>query len=84
MKHCLKFFSDKKFIAIALPLLLLATVVGSVFAGSVKISFSEAMSVLLGQDTSSAAYKIIIYIRLPRIISAVLAGSALAVSGAAL
>ncbi len=49
--------------------------------GSTDSSFMAGISALLKGDIASAEYRIVFYIRLPRVIAAILAGSALAVSG---
>lgn len=52
--------------------------------GSAKISFGEIFKALSEKDSADFAYRIIAYIRLPRIAAAVAAGAALAVAGAVL
>ncbi len=54
----------------------------SLCIGSVPLTPEQIFAVLTGQDTTSAAAKILLYTRLPRTCAALLAGSALAVSGA--
>lgn len=68
-----------------LLLLALVAVVASLRLGPVNMSFSEIFSALkLGfSGEKSQSYQILVEIRLPRIIAALLAGAALAVSGAA-
>jgi len=66
---------------IVLILLTMAVFVVSLFAGSVTIPFGEIMAILVGRDAASVSAKIILYTRLPRACGAILAGSALAVSG---
>ncbi|MGI5824249.1 MAG: FecCD family ABC transporter permease [Bacillota bacterium] len=53
----------------------------SLCLGTDSYSPTEVLRVLLTGDTESTAYRIIMYVRLPRICAAVLAGGALAVSG---
>ena len=62
-------------------ILLLGLAVWSLYAGSVPISMKDLFQILFGQMESSTAYHIIRDIRLPRIISAILLGGALSVSG---
>ena len=50
--------------------------------GSVKLSPGQVFEVLCGRDMSSTAAKIVLYSRLPHTCAAMLAGAALAVSGA--
>ncbi|MBN2272988.1 MAG: iron ABC transporter permease [Bacteroidales bacterium] len=62
-------------------LLLIMTIVYSLFSGSADIGFSDIYDLIAGKE-SSFSYQIIYKIRLPRIIGAILAGTALSVSGA--
>jgi iron complex transport system permease protein len=53
--------------------------------GAVSIRPGELIDVLFGKaDPQSAAYRIVMFVRLPRVLAAMLAGSALAVAGAIL
>lgn len=72
-------------------LLLFGTILLTVLAmmlglclGSTRVSPASFIQALLSGDTTSSAYRIIIHSRLPRVLGALLAGSALAVSGAIL
>ena len=53
----------------------------SLWVGSVSVPLKELLSILLGGDITSVNGKIVFYTRLPRACGAILAGSALAVSG---
>ena len=53
----------------------------SILFGSTEASLKQAVSALLRGDTQDAAYRIILYIRLPRACAAVLAGAGLATAG---
>lgn len=66
----------------ALCLLTLAAAALSLWIGSVELSPGQVWTSLIGQDKSSVAARIIRYSRLPRTAAALLAGAALAVSGA--
>ncbi len=67
----------------ALFLLLAASAVLSICLGAAPVTLRELFQVLLGAaDPESAAYRIVLFVRLPRTLSAMLAGGALAVSGA--
>ena len=66
----------------ALTLLTVFTVVLSLVVGSVRLSPGEILPVLTGGDATSAAARIFRFARLPRTCAAMLAGAALAVSGA--
>ena len=61
-----------------LSIILLITLILSVILGATDI---DALKTLFSGDKTSAEYRIIFYVRLPRAISAILCGSALAVSG---
>lgn len=61
--------------------ILIILFMGSVCWGSVSISSSDIVPILLGQNVNDVAFHIIWDIRLPRIIAAVLLGGALSVSG---
>lgn len=54
----------------------------SLWFGSVKLHPSQVFDALLGKDSVSAAGRIVLYSRLPRTCASLLAGCALAVSGA--
>ncbi len=66
---------------VVLLFLLLIAVIVNLSAGSTSISFSKIISVILGDKTDVMAYKIIWNIRLPRLMSALILGGALALSG---
>lgn len=67
---------------VGLPTLTVLATLGSLWFGSVALSPAEIFSALLGRGGDSTAAKIVLYSRLPRTCAALLAGSALAVSGA--
>ena len=67
-----------------LLLVLLFVVLGSLVLGSAAITPREVWSVLTGSDTSTIAHTIIIDIRLPRVLLAILVGAGIAASGAAI
>lgn len=69
-------------ILIVAVLLLLLFFVLNICFGAVNIGINELLDVLLLKDYDSKAFRIIRYVRFPRTVAAVLAGSALAVSGA--
>ena len=59
-----------------------ATFIASLAAGSVPIPISDILSILTGGTSSNAAWhQIIVNLRIPRALTAMLAGSALAMSG---
>ena len=66
---------------IGLTLLTLAVSVLSLGLGSVTLRPGEVLRALLSADASSTAGRIVLFVRLPRLCAALLAGSALAVSG---
>ena len=72
----------KRNILLLLAGLTLLSVVLSLCVGSVRLSVGEVCSVLTGRTDSGTAYTILRHSRLPRTFGCVLAGCALAVSGA--
>lgn len=84
MKHFIRFFSNKAVITVIIALVLALAVITGILCGSVKLSLNEIFSALFGGDKNSADYRIIVYVRLPRVLAALIAGSALAVAGAIL
>lgn len=76
-KNNLKF----KFTIILSILILISTFVISMSLGATKVSFIKAFNALTLGDFSSQDLRILLYVRLPRCLGSVLAGSALAVSG---
>lgn len=61
--------------------LLACLMVWNVREGSVELSFQEVAGILAGQGGEETALRIVLDIRLPRVLAAVLLGGALAVSG---
>ena len=59
---------------------MIAIIVGVGF-GSTKLEIGDLIDAILTGDKSSVTYRIFLYVRLPRVLAAVLAGAALAVSG---
>lgn len=66
---------------IVLVVLTLAFFVLSLVFGSTEISLKSALSALFSGNYASSDFRILFYLRLPRSMAALLAGSALAVSG---
>ena len=84
MKSLLGSFIQKKNPKSILGILIFLCAVGAVLSfcvGSVNLSLSEVWEMLTGQLHDSSVYQILFYLRLPRTIAALLAGSALALSG---
>lgn len=73
---------NKPLFWIALVILTLAAGAMSLWTGSVPLSPGQVLAALIGRDTTSTAAKIVLYSRLPRTCASLLAGAALAVSGA--
>jgi len=61
---------------------LVAVTVAGFFVGSTSVGFSEFWALITGQPVSNSARSILMNVRLPRVLSALLAGAALAVAGA--
>ena len=64
-----------------LLLLLFTFSIWNIFAGSVSLSASEIWRILLGGDVGFTQSQIIMKIRLPRLLSALILGGALSLSG---
>lgn len=73
--------AKKRLVLAAAVLLLLLLALGSLCAGSIRLSPGEVVSVLLGGESPKGA-TVVFGIRLPRIAAGVLVGAGLAVSGA--
>lgn len=83
--NSLQIFSTRRSNGIFWPglcILVLISAALSLGIGSVELSPGQVFDVLLGRDQDSIAARIILYSRLPRTCAAMLAGAALAVSGA--
>jgi iron complex transport system permease protein len=66
---------------IAIIMLLISIAIG-VLLGSTKLSLMAAISDIFGGNSDSTDARILIYVRLPRVLAALICGMALAVSGA--
>lgn len=76
--------NNRSYNAAVIALLLILLVIGiflSIGIGSSKLTLSEIIAVISSKDAASTAYQIINYVRIPRMLAALLAGSALSVSG---
>jgi iron complex transport system permease protein len=69
-------------LAWGVTLIFLALLLNGIFFGSVAIPLKQALSVFLGREGESAAAEILLRVRLPRVVLAILAGSMLALGGA--
>ncbi|WP_407357182.1 FecCD family ABC transporter permease [Methanolobus sp. WCC5] len=65
-------------------ILLILLIIFATLNGPVKLTYTEMYSVLTGQITKGTAYNIIWNIRLPQILTAVVAGAGLAIAGSAM
>jgi iron complex transport system permease protein len=65
-------------------ILLLVLIVYSLAVGSFSITFADIINILMNKVTDSNAYNVIWSVRLPRILTAIVAGAGLAVAGAAM
>lgn len=65
-----------------LAVLLAGAICLSLFTGSSKFTLSELWAQWINGETNKTAYRIFLYVRLPRTAAAIAAGAALAVSGA--
>lgn len=66
---------------VILSVLLAAAVIIGIYSGSVRLSVSEITGIIAGKSCSKTAENIIIEIRIPRVLSSVILGGALSVSG---
>lgn len=64
-----------------LPLLLIGAILLSLLCGSQHYTAAQFWAAVSGSDTGSAAWRILVHVRLPRTLAALFAGSALAVAG---
>jgi len=81
--HYSKHQGRKYLIITGIVVLLLAASLAGIVLGSANIGFGEVLDVL-GSRATAVEHQIVVNIRLPRILSAIVAGAALAVSGAAM
>ena len=72
---------SKIFFLLGLLVFTIAIAILSMGIGSVSLTPKEVLFAILGKDTTSTAARIVLYSRMPRILAAMLAGTALAVSG---
>ncbi|MDO5523175.1 MAG: iron ABC transporter permease [Bacteroidia bacterium] len=72
---------NKKHIFLILIILLIVVFVADIFTGNAKISFSEGINALFGTSGNEITDEIIFNYRLPKALTALLAGSALSVAG---
>lgn len=83
--NSLQISSTRRNKALLWPVLCVLTLVAaalSLWIGAVRLSPAQVFAALTGTDTTSTAARIVRYSRLPRTCAAMLAGAALAVSGA--
>lgn len=78
---CWKMTNRIKYLYLVGVLILLGTFIAGVMNGSTELSFSEVLK-SLSEDTTSPEEQILIYVRIPRTLAALVCGAALAVSGA--
>lgn len=80
--YILKFIKQNRIKSLLILLIISAALIsGSLFVGASDIKAKEVLSFLRGSTVSDSVKSIIIYARLPRIISGYLCGMALALSG---
>ncbi|WP_368042459.1 FecCD family ABC transporter permease [Gordonibacter massiliensis (ex Traore et al. 2017)] len=70
------------FVAVASVAVLAAVTAAGFLAGSSSVSWGDLVAWATGGDVSAAAKSILVNVRLPRVLAALLAGGALAVAGA--
>ncbi|MDY0386842.1 MAG: iron ABC transporter permease [Methanolobus sp.] len=79
-----KDMGQKVLYGVAAVILLILLMMYTILNGPVKLAYSDMIAVLTGQITSGLAYNIIWNIRLPQVLSAIVGGAGLAISGAAM
>lgn len=72
---------NKSGIFLLLAIVLIVAFVGDIFTGNAAISFSEGIKALFGTSGNAIIDEIVFNYRLPKAITAVIAGAALSVSG---
>lgn len=72
----------KRITVVATAVFLVCITIAGLLVGASSVSLAEFFALLTGGDISDSAKSIILNVRLPRVASALLAGAALAVSGA--
>ncbi len=60
---------------------LIALIISNICIGSVSVSWEQLTAIFTGRNVDATAYNIVMNIRMPRILAAVMLGGALAVSG---
>lgn len=76
-----KYLNKKNNLFVWLILVFIISFFSALALGSAHVSIKEAVLAVLKSDIQNTDLRIIFYVRLPRVLGAVLAGSALAVSG---
>ncbi len=74
----------KTAVVVALLLAVCAAAVASLALGAVSIPFSKVLAAIFGGEVSPAEHKIVVDLRLPRTVEAIIVGAALGVAGALL
>ncbi len=72
---------NRKWVFIVLGVILVGAAILSLVFGSTDIDIRDALKALLEKDYSDADFRILFYLRLPRMLAALVAGAGLAVSG---
>ena len=83
MKHCTNAQKGRWMLLFTIFLTVISVLLG-ISLGSTRISPSDFLQAVLSGSTTDSTYRIVMYSRLPGVLGALLAGSALSVSGAIL
>lgn len=83
MKHCTNAQKGRWMLLFTIFLTVISVLLG-ISLGSTRISPADFLQAVLSGSTTDSTYRIVMYSRLPGILGALLAGSALSVSGAIL
>lgn len=84
MKNSQIYSTDKKpaIVCLVMTMLLIAAVLAAICIGSVSISPGAVWNVVSGRERGTTQANIILLVRIPRVFGCIVAGAALAVSGA--
>src|SRR3546814_5054234 len=76
--------APRTFVLAGLGVLLAVAFVSALAIGAMPIAFGDVLKILFGQDADAQARAIVLSLRLPRAVLAIIVGAGLGLSGAAL
>lgn len=71
-----------KLTLLVLSIMVIVVFVIAMVCGRYKITISDFISIMTGQDVNLSSYNVLIYLRIPRTLAAILVGAGLALAGA--